>query len=386
MLRMAVGHSDDVDPGDAIAAAIEQCRVSLGGMAPQAGILVSAFDSFEPVLVDSVREAFPGVAVMGSTSAAEVSSVSGFQEDSVVLALFASDTVDITVGLGTGLDIDVNEACRAAAGQAMATTKRDPKVCVVLTEGARVDPPLTLAAMARALPEGVVLVGGGSSRRDLRVRTPTYQFCNERVAEDGVAVLMFSGPVAYAAAIGTGWRKVGATGTVTRSGNGVVDEIDGRPALEFLARYLDVTGPASYGNPLAIMEAGSEEPYLRAVVGSDPVSGSVSLFGSVPVGATVQLTTANTEDILAGTKDALARATAEFPAWSHPEAALMFSCSVRRFLLGSRTKVETELALAEFGSTIPLAGMYCNGEIAPIRGTATSRFLNETFVTLLLGT
>jgi hypothetical protein len=382
---MAVGHSDDVDPGDAIAGVIEQCRISLGGLVPQAGILVSAFDSFDPVLVATVREAFPGVAVMGSTSAAEVSSVNGFQEDSVALALFASDSIDVTVGLGTGLGNDVDAACRSAASQALAATRRDPKVCVVLTEGFVVDPQLTLDAMARALPDGVVIVGGGSSRRDLG-RTPTYQFCNDRVAQDGVAMLMFSGPIAYAATIGTGWRTVGATGTVTRSIHGVVHEIDGRPAVEFLARYLDVTGPASYGNPLAVVEVGSDESYLRAILGSDPVVGSLILYGSVPVGATVQLTTANTEDILAGTKDALARARSEFPVGSRPEAVLMFSCSVRRFLLGSRTKVEAELSRAEFGSSMPMAGMYCSGEIGPVRGAATSRFLNETFVTLLLGT
>ena len=57
MLRMAVGHSDDVDLRDAIAAAIEECRTSPGGLLPQAGILVSAFDSFDPVLVTTVREA-----------------------------------------------------------------------------------------------------------------------------------------------------------------------------------------------------------------------------------------------------------------------------------------------------------------------------------------
>jgi hypothetical protein len=386
MLRMAVGHSDDVDPGDAIVAAIEQCRTSLGGLVPQAGILMSGFDSFAPKMVDTVREAFPGVALMGSTSAAEMSSVNGFQEDSVALALFASDTVDVTVGLGSGLGDDVDAACRSAVGQALAGTHLDPKVCIVLTEGFVVDPQLTLDAMARALPKDVVIVGGGSARSDIAVLRPTYQFCNEHLAQDGVAVLMFSGPVAYAAAVGTGWRTVGVPGIVTRSVNGVVHEIDGRPAVEFLSRYLDVTGPASFGNPLAVVEVGSHESYLRAVVGSDPAAGSVNLFGSVPTGATVQITTANIEDILAGTKDALARATAEFPAGSHPEAALMFSCSVRRFLLGSRTKVEAELARAQFGSMMPLAGMYCSGEIAPIRGAATSRFLNETFVTLLLGT
>ena len=386
MLTMAVGQSDEVEPGDAIAAAIEQCRASLGALTPQAGILFAAFDSFEPASVAAVREAFPGIAVMGSTSAAEISSINGFQEDSITLALFASDSVDVTAGLGTGLGDDVEAACRTAANQALAGTQREPKVCIMLAEGFVADPQLTLNAMARALPDGVVILGGTSARRDFVTVTPTYQFCNDVVAHDGVAVLLFSGPIAYSAAVGTGWRTIGASGTVTRSEYGAVHEIDGRPALEFLARYLDVTGRASYGNPLAVVEVGAVESYLRAIQGSDPGSGSVILAGSIPVGATVQLTTADTDEILAGTKAALDRASAEFPVGSRPEAALIFSCAVRKFVLGSRTQVEAELARSAYGSSLPLAGLYCYGEIGPIGGAATSRFLNETFVTLLLGT
>jgi len=382
---MAVGHSDDVDPGDAIATAIEQCRTALDGARPQAGIMFSAFDSFDPLIVAAVRQAFPGISIMGSTSAAEISSVDGFAEDSITLALFASDGVDVTVGLGTGLAEDVDAACRAAVHQAMAATHREPKVCIVLTEAFVIDPQLTLDAMARALPDGVVMLGGTSARRDFVTVSPTYQFCDDRVASDGVAILLFSGPVAHSVAVGTGWRTIGVTGTVTRSEYGRVHEIDGRPALEFLARYLDVTGPASYGNPLAVVEAGGDEAYLRAIQGADPASGSVILAGSIPVGATVQLTTADTDEILAGTRGALDRATATFPAGSRPEAALIFSCAVRKFVLGSRTRVEAQLARTVYGSTLPLAGLYCYGEIGPIRGTASSRFLNETFVTLLLG-
>jgi len=137
-----------------------------------------------------------------------------------------------------------------------------------------VDPQLTLDAMARALPGGVVIVGAGSARRDLATLVPTYQFCNERIAQDGVAVLLFSGPIAYSLAVGTGWRTLGVTGTVTRTEQGVVAEIGGRPAVEFLAPYLDVTGPPSFGNPLAVVEVGSERSYLRAIVGSDPLTGA----------------------------------------------------------------------------------------------------------------
>src|SRR4029077_18178574 len=162
----AVGQGDDVDPLDAIATAIEQCRVSLGGQTPQAGILFSAFDSFDPSILTAVSAAFPTATVMGTTSAAEISSINGYLEDSITLAMFASNPLDITAGMGTGLGIDVDAACRSAAGQAMAATEREPKVCVVLTEGFVHDPQVTLDAMARALPTGVTMVGGTSAGHD----------------------------------------------------------------------------------------------------------------------------------------------------------------------------------------------------------------------------
>jgi hypothetical protein len=386
MLTMAVGQGDDVDPADAIATAIEQCRTALGAQAPQAGILFSAFDSFDPAILATVADAFPTATVMGTTSAAEISSVNGYLEDSITLALFASDTVDISAGLGSGLSTDVDAACRSAVSQALAATQREPRICVVLTEGFAADPQRTLDAMARALPDGVTMVGGTSAGRDFSASRPSFQFCADRVSDDGVAVLLFSGPIVHATALGTGWRTLGATATVTRSESGVVHEIDGQPAITFLARYLDVTGPASFGNPLAVVEAGGDESYLRAVAGTDPVSGSVFVAGTIPVGAVVQLTTADTEEILAGAEAALRRAAADFPAGARPEAALIFSCAVRRYLLGSRTGVEADLARVVYGPSLPIAGLYCFGEIGPVRGTASSRFFNETFTTLLLGT
>jgi hypothetical protein len=59
---------------------------------------------------------------------------------------------------------------------------------------------------------------------------------------------------------------------------------------------------------------------------------------------------------------------------------------VRKFLLGSKTQVEAELAQSVYGATLPFAGMYCYSEIGPVRGVSTSRLFNDTFVTLLLGT
>ena len=58
---------------------------------------------------------------------------------------------------------------------------------------------------------------------------------------------------------------------------------------------------------------------------------------------------------------------------------------MRRFLLGTRTKQEVAEARACLPDDLPMLGMYCVGEIAPVDDTNTSHFLNETFVALLLG-
>ena len=149
----------------------------------------------------------------------------------------------------------------------------EPKVCLVLLESLVVDAPWVVEALARALPEGVVILGGASARSDFTTMTPTYQFRNDAVATDGVAIMVFGGPISYSAAVGMGFKTIGAKGTVTRAEPGALQEIDGRPATEFLNRYVDATGPAAYSNPLAVFEDG-EAFYLRAIRPSEAGSSS----------------------------------------------------------------------------------------------------------------
>jgi hypothetical protein len=386
MLRMAVGHSDDVDPDDAIAAAIEGCRSGLGGLAPQATVLIAAFESFQPTMLAAVHDAFPGAAIVGATSAAEISSVAGFQEDSVSLTAFASDVADITVGFGRGLEADVEQACRTAVRQARAATAKPPKACVVLTENFVVDAQRTIDGIAAALPEGVVILGGGSARERIIETRPTLQFAGGEVADDAVAVLLFSGPLAVSTAVGTGWRTIGRRGVVTRARSGVVEAIDGRPALEFVASFIGTPGPGLAANPLAVFEDSSNDFYLRTMLPSTTAPGAVTVMGSIREGLQVQLTTATTDEILGGARASIAEAVEHFPPGVRPEAALVFSCAIRKSLLGTRTQSEAEIVRSVLGADVPVAGLYCFGEIGPIAAAGGSRILNETFVTLLLGT
>ena len=382
---MAVGHSDDVDLDIALAQIFAQCDAALRGERPTAGLLFATWDTDHRAAVAAVRGRYPGIQLAGSTAAGEMSSVLGFHEDSIALALFASDRVNMVVGLGTGASADPRGAALRAAEDARAKTRAEPRLCIAMTSIAGPDPGRALGHLRDALGPSVPVLGGGAAAQDRRARTSTsFQFAGDAVTDDGIVILLFCGALAYSFGIDTGWKPVGPRGTVTRASGDGIEQIDGRPALEFYERYLGPGEPA-VANPLAVYEPGSDAFYLRAPVSYDHESGTVAFFGGIPEGATVQLSVAATDDIFGGTRSALARALDGFPAGSSPDAGLLFSCAIRKYILGTRTGREIEMAGEIFGRDLPLAGFYCYGEIAPIGSADTSRFHNETLVALLLG-
>ena len=68
-----------------------------------------------------------------------------------------------------------------------------------------------------------------------------------------------------------------------------------------------------------------------------------------------------------------------------PDAALIFSCATRRFLLGTRARREIEVVRDALGTGRRSRGIYCLGEIAPMAAGDPSRFHNATLVSILLG-
>ena len=387
MFRMAVGHSDDIDPDDAATAIIEQCRDGLDGAEPTAAILFSAHElEVEPAL-RAVTTAFPGIERVGSTSVGEMSSVFGYSEDSVTLAAFAADDIDITSGMATEVFDDVRAAARTAVDQARSKTHRRPRLCIV-TPSVDGDAPALLAALRAELGDDVPVLGGGAAPAGNTEGTQeSSQFFGTRVLRGSVALLLFSGELEFSFGIDTGWRPIGPRGRVTRAEEiGIGHEIDGRPALAFSERYLGAGSRPALANPLAVFEQGSEGFYLRAPIAHDPVAGTIRVSGSLPPSVEVQLTVAATDEILDGTRSALLQAIDRFPSGGAPVAALIFSCAIRKYLLGTRTGIELDISRDMLGATVPICGFYSFGEIAPLddSGGAT-RFHNETLVAVLLG-
>jgi hypothetical protein len=388
MLKMAVGHTEELDGELAAEKILSQCADALEGQEPQAGVLLASHDlDFEDFLA-AVMAAYPELDLVGCTTVAPMSSVSDYVEGSTTLTLFASDVLEFTTGLGVGVVADTRAAARQAVEQAASNTTKEAALLLVTPSVENLDPAVVTREIGEILGPTVPVFGGGAVP-DFPVAAPWLggiQFYGDQVLTDSIPVLLISGPLKVSVGVAHGWNPVGRTAVVTKSDDYTVYEIDGEPALEFYRRYFGIESFPAVGNPLAILDEETGRYYLRAPVAYDQEIGSAAFLGSIPEGATVQLAMATAEQILSGTEASLKEAVSAFPEQASPEGALIASCAVRNILLGSRAKGEIERLRAGLGLDLPVMGFYSFGEIAPLGHDRAPRFHNETCVTVLLGT
>lgn len=381
MLKVVVAHSEDPDSAFAIAAVLQECLQQLAGQSPQAGIVLAAIDFDHALILQRINECFPGIELIGGTTDGEMSSVLGFQQDSLVLMLFgATEDIEIRAGIGHGVGADAAIAAQQAVAQATAKCHAPLRLCLTLPESLTGNSVAILQGLKQAL--GQVPIFGGLVADQWRFQQ-TYQFYQTEVYSDAVPVLLFGGNVVFSHGIASGWQPLGNPSQVTRVEQNVLYAVNEQTALEFYQHYLGQLPPSSE-YPLAVFEPGAEHCYMRAPSVYDPSNGSITFFADIPAGATVQITSTSHDDILAASKISMEMALAHYPG-ARPAAALLFSCASRRQILGTRSKEEYQMAQQCFPVQLPTCGFYANGEIAPMEQAGNSQFHNETFVTLLLG-
>jgi hypothetical protein len=384
MFTAVVGHSEDFDTGAAAAEVLAQCRAGLKGVAPTAGLLFAAIDFDHQVLLDEINRQLPGIQLIGCSTDGEISSELGFREDSVTLILFASDTVDITAGVGRGLSADVAGACRSAIDAAKAKTSKPPRLCLTMPEGLTAEGHSVTATLQDTIGSTTPIFGALAGDQ-MRLKS-TRQFFGTEVLQDSIPVLLLCGDLHFSYGVATGWHQVGDVGTITRARGAVVHEIDGAPAIDFYRKYLGPAATPTVELPLAILNSRDATDCLRASWGFvDAITGAVTFLGAVPQGARVRLTLADRDQILTGCAESLSIAQSNFPAGVEPAAALFFSCTARKTLLGTRTEEELNLIRGSLGAAVSVCGFYGYGEISPQMGDSSgTKYHNESFVTLLI--
>ena len=380
MLKVGTGWSDDPDSKVAARAALDMAITSFDGLTPQAAMVFAAVDQDLGAAAQAMRTQYPEIQVIGCTTDGEIAGGEGFLEDSIVITLFASDTIAFTVGMGANAIANPQLATSEAVKMARSGTEVAPTLCFSLLEGLGTNIHHLVGGLRDALGEGVPVIGGAAGDQ-LRFEG-TKQLCNDTVVSDAVVILMLHGPIEFSSGVSTGYSQMGFPHVVTKADGATVHEIDNRPAADLYADYLQ---QPSIFYPLAVEDETRRSIVLSSPLKFDAESGALHLVNPVAENSTVQLATASRQEIVDAARNAVGQATAGFKG-DKIDAAFLFSCAGRRATLGTRTGEEYESIKYVIGENVPITGFYCYGEIGPDYEGGPSLTHTNAFVAVLLGT
>jgi small ligand-binding sensory domain FIST len=191
---------------------------------------------------------------------------------------------------------------------------------------------------------------------------------------DAVAVPVI-GRTAIVPALSQGCRPIGEPFTVTRADQNVIYALGGQPAYRALERAFETLSDEEKSNARGNLFAGlasseyihefhSGDFLVKNIIGADPESGAVVIAGIPRIGQTLQYQIRNPSSAL---EDLVRGYEPVRQAKRRAYGALLFSCLGRgKNFFGSANRDACKLSEALGGK--PIAGCFCNGEIAPIRG------------------
>jgi len=243
---------------------------------------------------------------------------------------------------------------------------------IVLADPFTADIGALIGGLERDYP-GVTIVGGmATGARGVR---RTFLFCGSTVTASGVVVIGLGGAATLRPVVSQGCEPIGDAWTITDAAGHIVTTIGGRPAYQVLVETiqgLDAERRQRANGNLLVGLAMDEYRHefkrgdflIRTLMGVDATTGAIAVAAEPRIGQTLQFQI----------RDAHA-ADAELRHMLHAEqanpsaAALLFACNGRGAGLFGAPDHDAR-TVRELLGPLPLAGLFCNGEIGPV-GAAT---------------
>ena len=250
-----------------------------------------------------------------------------------------------------------------------------PQECngvVVLADPFTTDVAALIARLEGDYP-GAPIVGG------LATGAPgarsTNIFCGTTVADEGALVISLGGSVRLRPLVSQGCEPIGEVWTVTDATEHIVRSIGGRPAYQVLVETVQKLEPEQRERAqtnllvgLAMNEYRDEfkrgDFLIRTLIGADPRSGAIAIAGQPRIGQTLQFQIRDARAADEELRHMLDRAAGE-----QSSAAVLFACNGRGAGLFGAPDHDARAVRERLGP-VPLAGLFCNGEIGPV-GAAT---------------
>ena len=328
-----------------------------------------------------------------------------------ILAL-DSEYLNVGIGIGEGTDKNPKEAGRKAILEALDSLEYNPSVAYLAmmkkgvkdvikirpVNGFLLAPGLTLKHnfIDQAILEGIAsvakrairLAGGGTSYGFAQTGrfSNSYQFLNENVYEESVICCLFGSDLEIGYGTATGFKALGPGVFVTKCGDGLIQEFNGRPAAEVLGemleKYAEIDKEEFFKNPLAAMaqkgvalglpEATGDFYWPQVPMQVIEKKYLLSCMSS-RVGMGYSLVKVDKKDCQMATVEA-AKMLGEDAGAQNFDLVLFFSCALRGFILGEDYSKEIEKIKEVMGEKTEVFGLASVGEQAfykqgPLMGT-----------------
>jgi hypothetical protein len=382
---VGVGRGEGPDSFDAAAAA---ASAAVDG--PEAKLAIAfASESLDlKAVIAGIRDAAPGIPLIGCSTAGEISA-GGPGDESVVVAALGGPGFEASTAAATGASERLRDAGAEAASCIRSLEGDHPhRILILLTDGLAGDQQEIVRGAYAVVGAAVPLVGGCAGD-DMKMQS-THQLHGEDVLEDSVVAAALASDAPLGIGVRHGWQRVGEPMLVTESAENRVFSIDGQPALDLYLERLGAPDDAredgaaftrfAATHPLGLASRRGEE-HVRFISGADFDNRSLISIAEVPRGGLAWFMQGDDDSVLVATDAACTDALAPLGGRS-PLGLLAFDCIARRDVLGERIGDEVE-RIAAHGGGSPIAGFYTYGEIARTQGVAG--FHNQTLVVLAVG-
>ncbi len=372
---------------DASEAGRSACLQAVGGRDEAKLLVVFASDAYTLTeLLEAVREAAPGVALIGCSTAGEIAA-GGATDSGVVIMALGGPGFSVATAAADVDELGLREAGSSVARIAEQVASSTHRVLLVLSDGLAGDQEEIVRGAYAVVGAEVPLVGGCAGD-DLRMES-TAQLHEGRVLRRAVVAAVIGSDAPLGIGVEHGWRRVGDAMVVTASDGVRVLSLDDEPALDVYLRRLGApveahTDAAAFTrfaltHPLGVSRRSSEE--VRMVAEADFETRSLVCIARVPQGGLAWIMEGDEDSVLEATDAACSAALASLEGHA-PLGLFAFDCIARRGVLGDdgvRREVER---ISLHAADAPVGGFYTYGEIA--RHSPAGGFHNQTLVVLAI--
>ncbi len=349
--------------------------------------LALAFISSEldiPEVDRGIIEALGNCPVIGTSAGGEIANAP--LNRSVVVTVMASHHLRVRVGMGRGVRENYQGAVEEALRDAgivdyfnsdhpihqtlhMAAPKMpgvSPVLLIMFSPGAtRTAPSLShdIHTMLRKASDNHIPIFGGTSSDYFHFES-NLQIVNSRVSDDAIALAFLESEILFGLGMAHGFTPTTKGALITKASGHIVHELDGRRASEVCSEILDIPSDELGEGALWF----SRYPFGATDIYGDSIlqvpecildDGSIQFGPLMKKDLVITLMQAGEKDIVEAGLSAFEKAL-RHGGLERPSLAMVFSCALRKRLMGKNGSREIELIYEN--AHIPISGFYTFGE------------------------